>query len=87
MTPEYGAPSQLEKIDMLDLADFVVLNKSDRHGALDALRDVRKQWRRNRAQLAARRRRRCRSSPRSRGSGTIPASTALFAALRARGSG
>jgi methylmalonyl-CoA mutase len=52
MTPEYGAPSQLEKIDMLDLADFVVLNKSDRQGALDALRDVRKQWRRNRAQLA-----------------------------------
>jgi isobutyryl-CoA mutase len=52
MTPEYGAPSQLEKIDMLDLADFVVLNKSDRHGALDALRDVRKQWRRNRTQLS-----------------------------------
>jgi len=49
MTPEYGAPSQLEKIDMLDLADFVVLNKFDRHGARDALRDVRKQWRRNRA--------------------------------------
>jgi methylmalonyl-CoA mutase len=48
MTPEYGAPSQLEKIDMLDLADWVVLNKSDRHGAEDALRDVRKQWRRNR---------------------------------------
>jgi methylmalonyl-CoA mutase len=47
MTPEYGAPSQLEKIDMLDLADLVVLNKSDRHGAEDALRDVRKQWRRN----------------------------------------
>jgi methylmalonyl-CoA mutase len=53
MTPEYGAPSQLEKIDMLDLADFVVLNKSDRHGAEDALRDVRKQWRRNRAPAAA----------------------------------
>ncbi len=52
MTPEYGAPSQLEKIDMLDLADFVVLNKSDRQGALDALRDVRKQWRRNRTHLA-----------------------------------
>jgi len=47
MTPEYGAPSQLEKIDMLELADLVVLNKSDRAGAEDALRDVRKQWRRN----------------------------------------
>ncbi|MGH0036509.1 MAG: methylmalonyl-CoA mutase family protein [Myxococcota bacterium] len=51
MTPEYGAPSQLEKIDMIDLADLVVLNKFDRHGAEDALRDVRKQWRRNRAQF------------------------------------
>jgi isobutyryl-CoA mutase len=48
MTPDYGAPSQLEKIDMLDLAHIVVLNKSDRRGAQDALRDVRKQWRRNR---------------------------------------
>ena len=47
MTPEYGAPSQLEKIDMLDLADLVVLNKFDRQGGLDALRDVRKQWKRN----------------------------------------
>ena len=47
MTPEYGAPSQLEKIDMLEFADVVVLNKSDRRGAADALRDVRKQWRRN----------------------------------------
>jgi methylmalonyl-CoA mutase len=51
MTPEYGAPSQLEKIDMLDLADFAVLNKSDRQGAADALRDVRKQWRRNHLQF------------------------------------
>jgi methylmalonyl-CoA mutase len=48
MTPEFGAPSQLEKIDMLELADLVVLNKFDRHGARDALRDVRKQWRRSR---------------------------------------
>ncbi|HVP29952.1 MAG TPA: methylmalonyl-CoA mutase family protein [Myxococcota bacterium] len=47
MTPEYGAPSQLEKIDMLELADVVVVNKCDRPGAKDALRDVRKQWRRN----------------------------------------
>jgi methylmalonyl-CoA mutase len=53
MTPEYGAPSQLEKIDMLELADCVVLNKFDRQGAEDALRDVRKQWRRNRARFDA----------------------------------
>ena len=43
MTPEFGAPSQLEKIDMLDFADLVAINKFDRRGALDALRDVRKQ--------------------------------------------
>ena len=48
MTPEYGAASQLEKIDMLDFADMVVLNKYERRGAEDALRDVRKQVRRNR---------------------------------------
>ncbi len=47
MTPEFGAPTQLEKIDMIDLADLVVLNKVDRQGAQDALRDVRKQWKRN----------------------------------------
>jgi methylmalonyl-CoA mutase len=48
MTPEYGAASQLEKIDMLDYADFVAINKFDRRGAEDALRDVRKQLQRNR---------------------------------------
>ncbi|HTW97574.1 MAG TPA: fused isobutyryl-CoA mutase/GTPase IcmF [Acidimicrobiales bacterium] len=48
MTPEYGAPSQLEKIDMLELADAVAINKLDRPGAPDALRDVRRQWVRQR---------------------------------------
>ncbi|MFQ5618963.1 MAG: fused isobutyryl-CoA mutase/GTPase IcmF [Rhodospirillales bacterium] len=48
MTPEFGAASQLEKIDMLDFADAVAINKFDRKGALDALRDVRKQVQRNR---------------------------------------
>src|SRR2546425_699717 len=48
MTPEFGAASQLEKIDMLDFADFVAVNKFDRKGAEDALRDVRKQVQRNR---------------------------------------
>lgn len=47
MTSDYGAASQLEKIDMIDFADLVVLNKYDRRGAEDALRDVRKQWKRN----------------------------------------
>jgi methylmalonyl-CoA mutase len=46
MTPEYGAAMQLEKIDMLDYADFVAINKFDRSKALDAIRDVRKQYRR-----------------------------------------
>ncbi|RDV00006.1 fused isobutyryl-CoA mutase/GTPase IcmF [Trinickia dinghuensis] len=48
MTPDFGAASQLEKIDMLDFADFVAINKFDRSGALDALRDVAKQMQRNR---------------------------------------
>ncbi len=48
MTPEFGAASQLEKIDMLDFADFVAINKFDRKGAQDALRDVAKQVQRNR---------------------------------------
>jgi methylmalonyl-CoA mutase len=47
MTPEFGAATQLEKIDMLDFADMVALNKFDKRGALDALRDVRKQYKRN----------------------------------------
>ena len=47
MTSEYGAASQLEKIDMLDFADLIVLNKAEKGGAEDSLRDVRKQWRRN----------------------------------------
>jgi isobutyryl-CoA mutase len=48
MTSDYGAASQLEKIDMIDFAELIVLNKFDRRGAEDALRDVRKQWKRNR---------------------------------------
>src|SRR4029453_10678828 len=52
MTPEFGAPSQLEKIDMLDFADAVAINKFDRRGAEDALRDVRRQLQRNRESFA-----------------------------------
>lgn len=47
MTPEYGAATQLEKIDMLDFADLIAINKFDKRGAMDALRDVRKQYQRN----------------------------------------
>jgi len=47
MTPEYGAATQLEKIDMLDFADIVAINKFDKRGAMDALRDVKKQYQRN----------------------------------------
>jgi methylmalonyl-CoA mutase len=47
MTPEFGAATQLEKIDMLDFADLVAINKFDKRGAADALRDVRKQYKRN----------------------------------------
>jgi len=47
MTPEFGAATQLEKIDMLDFADLVAINKFDKRGALDALRDVKKQFKRN----------------------------------------
>jgi methylmalonyl-CoA mutase len=51
MTSDYGAASQLEKIDMLDFAELVVLNKFDKRGAEDALRDIRKQWKRNHLQF------------------------------------
>jgi len=51
MTPEFGAPSQLEKIDMLDFADCVAINKADKRGAEDALRDVRKTVQRNRGRF------------------------------------
>lgn len=47
MTPEYGAATQLEKIDMLDFADIIAVNKFDKRGALDAVRDVKKQYKRN----------------------------------------
>ena len=47
MTPEYGAATQLEKIDMLDFADVIAINKFDKRGALDALKDVKKQYQRN----------------------------------------
>jgi len=53
MTSDYGAASQLEKIDMLDFADLIVLNKYDRRGAEDALRDIRKQWKRNHTAFGA----------------------------------
>lgn len=51
MTSDFGAQSQLEKIDMIDLANFIAVNKADRRGAEDALRDVRKQWRRSHRQF------------------------------------
>ena len=52
MTSEFGAASQLEKIDMLDFADLIVINKFEKAGSNDALRDVRKQWRRNHNEFA-----------------------------------
>ena len=47
MTPEYGAATQLEKIDMLDFADIIALNKFDKRGSVDAIRDIKKQYKRN----------------------------------------
>src|SRR6185503_10941695 len=54
MTPEYGAASQLEKINMLDFADLICINKFDKAGALDALADVKKQYKRNHQLFTAR---------------------------------
>ena len=75
MTSEYGAASQLEKIDMLDYADFIVLNKCEKRGAEDSLRDVRKQWRRNHPDGAHRATPRCRCSRPSPAASTTRAST------------
>lgn len=81
MTPEYGAASQLEKIDMLDFADFVAINKFDRKGGRDALRDVRKQMQRNRGAYS-------KSADQMPGFGTIAARfnddgvSALYQALK-----
>jgi methylmalonyl-CoA mutase len=77
MTPEFGAPTQLEKIDMLELADIVVLNKFDRAGAPDALRDVRKQVRRNGGDPSQ-------VFPTSARRWDDPGTTALYEALRDR---
>ena len=67
MTPEFGAATQLEKIDMLDFADVVAINKFDKRGAQDALRDVRKQFKRNHDLWEAQRRR-----PPGRGHHRVP---------------
>ena len=73
MTAEYGAATQLEKIDMLDFADVIAINKFDKRGSLDALRDVRKQYKRNHNAVRRRRRGRCRSTAPSRRSSTTRA--------------
>ena len=78
MTPEYGSASQLEKIDMLDFADVVAINKFDRRGAEDALRDVSKQMQRNRRAFGAALPTRCRCtapSPRASTTTVSPPST------------
>ena len=89
MTSEYGAASQLEKIDMLDFADMIVLNKFEKRGAEDALRDVRKQWRRNHPEKGGgRQTRRFPCFRRSRAASTIPASIiSLQSSAKALGTG
>ncbi len=81
MTSEFGAASQLEKIDMLDLAEIVVINKFDKRGAEDALRDVRKQWKRNHVAFELSDDGDTRLPDRSPASSTIPALTWMFANL------
>jgi methylmalonyl-CoA mutase len=76
MTAEYGAPSQLEKIEMLDLAHLVAINKFEHKGSKDALRDVRKQVRRNREIPYSVPDEACRCSARWRAGSTTAASTA-----------
>ena len=73
MTAEFGAPSQLEKIDMLDFADVVAINKFDRRGAEDALRDVRRQLRAQPRRRSRPTSRRCRCSAPSRPASTTTA--------------
>ena len=83
MTPEFGAASQLEKIDMLDFADVVAINKFERRGGADALRDVPRQLTRNRSAFGAARTT-CRSSapaPRRSTTTASPRSTSTCAGL------
>ncbi|HEV3265896.1 MAG TPA: methylmalonyl-CoA mutase family protein, partial [Acidimicrobiales bacterium] len=79
MTPEYGAPSQLEKIDMLDLADVVAINKFDRRGADDALRAVSRQWTRNHSEAQSTGRPGIAGSPAAPAAPTAPAASAASA--------
>jgi methylmalonyl-CoA mutase len=70
MTADYGAATQLEKIDMLDFADLIAINKFDKRGSLDALRDVRKQYRRNHTKFEG-------TDERCRSSGPLPRSSTI----------
>jgi putative protein kinase ArgK-like GTPase of G3E family len=86
MTPEFGAASQLEKIDMLDFADVVAINKFERRGAEDARRDVARQLVRNRGWPSARRGRTCRSSAPAPPASTTTVSPRFISTSRPRSS-